>query len=105
MLTNAADLSPILAARCPTAEKTIRQLALYAGTKVLDAHGLGEDKVLALQQLIGVLQQHPAQAAWSAALLQVVPEQLPGVLPAVLGTDDIKVCKHETSLGGAFVPL
>ena len=87
MLTSAADFNPVLAARCPTAAQTVRQLALYAGQKFLDSDSSTADKLGAPQQLIAVLQQHPDQAVWSAALLQISVEQLPGVLPSVLGTD------------------
>lgn len=88
LLTSAAEFSQALASRCPAAHQTITQLALYAGIKFL---GLTDEdspdrQLESLHQLIAVLQHHPDQAQWAAALLQVSVHQLSGVLPSVLGT-------------------
>ena len=89
MLTSAAEYNEALASRCPSARQSIRQLALFAGTRFLDLSADESDgsQLEALVQLIQVLQQHAGQAAWAASLSQATVSQLPGVLPSVLQMD------------------
>lgn len=96
MLTASAEFHDALAVRCTSAHQTVRRLALYAGMKYMEPSvGQTDNRLHAWSQLIKVLQQHPEQTSWTAALLQVPINQLPGILPAVICTDHEVYFQHQ----------